>query len=169
MTRSCVISVSRDLTLSGDNVCTWLVMCPACVFLSVETYLREVKAQSLANSAGVGAIPMGQHVGDDEQALYLLLQCGHNMEEALRRRKMQVILPSDPMSLWSEDECKNFETGLRLYGKNFHQIQQYKVRTRSVGELVQFYYMWKKSARHDAFANKNRLEKKKYTLHPGTT
>lgn len=38
-----------------------------------------------------------------------------------------------------------------------------------MGELVQFYYLWKKSERHDIFANKTRLEKKKYTLHPGFT
>ena len=139
------------------------------LLLSVEAYLREVKSQCLANAAGVASIPTGCHVGDDEQALYLLLQCGHNVEEALRRRKMQVISPSDPMSLWSEEECKNFEMGLRVHGKNFHQIQLTKVRTRSVGELVQFYYMWKKSERHDLFASKNRLEKRKYTLHPGVT
>lgn len=45
----------------------------------------------------------------------------------------------------------------------------FQVRTRSVGELVQFYYLWKKSERHDIFANKARLEKKKYALHPGLT
>ena len=44
-----------------------------------------------------------------------------------------------------------------------------QVRTRSVGELVQFYYLWKKTERHDVFANKTRLEKKKYILHPGVT
>lgn len=38
-----------------------------------------------------------------------------------------------------------------------------------MGELVQFYYLWKKTERHDVFANKTRLEKKKYTLHPGVT
>lgn len=38
-----------------------------------------------------------------------------------------------------------------------------------MGELVQFYYLWKKTERHDVFANKARLEKKKYTLHPGLT
>jgi hypothetical protein len=48
-------------------------------------------------------------------------------------------------------------------------IQQQKVRTRSVGELVQFYYLWKKTERHDVFANATRLEKKKYTLHPGVS
>nr|KAG5695975.1 hypothetical protein BaRGS_023354 [Batillaria attramentaria] len=135
----------------------------------LESYLREVHAQSMMNAVGVCAIPTGTHVRDDEQALYLLLQCGHNIEEALRRRKMQAVPPSDPMSLWSEEECRNFENGLRLYGKNFYLIQQYKVRTRSVGELIQFYYLWKKTERHDVFANRNRLEKRKYTLHPGVT
>ncbi len=47
--------------------------------------------------------------------------------------------------------------------------QGQKVGTRAVGELVQFYYLWKKTERHDVFANSFRIEKKKYTLHPGTT
>lgn len=41
-----------------------------------------------------------------------------------------------------------------------------QVKTRSVGECVQFYYIWKKTERHDIFANKARLEKKKYNLNP---
>ena len=82
---------------------------------------------------------------------------------------MNVVPPADTMSLWSEEECKAFETGLRVYGKDFHSIQNQKVGTRSVGELVQFYYLWKKTERHDVFANSFRIEKKKYTLHPGTT
>lgn len=132
-------------------------------------------------------LPNGNHLRDDEQSLYLLLQCGHNMEEALRRRRLNATLPSvvaisvaatasnqlsgndTRMSLWSEEECRNFESGLRVYGKDFHAIQQSKVRTRSVSELVQFYYLWKKTERHDIFANKARLEKKKYNLHPGLT
>lgn len=132
-------------------------------------------------------LPCGNHLRDDEQSLYLLLQCGHNVDEALRRRRLNATLPpvvavaaattaSHPspgneqrMSLWSEEECRNFENGLRIYGKDFHAIQQAKVRTRSVSELVQFYYLWKKTERHDLFANKARLEKKKYSLHPGLT
>ena len=61
------------------------------------------------------------------QALFILLQCGHNVEEALRRHRMQIAPPMDEMSLWSEEECRNFESGLRTYGKNFHLIQQNKV------------------------------------------
>ncbi|GAB1601615.1 mesoderm induction early response protein 1-like isoform X4 [Argonauta hians] len=131
------------------------------------SYLQQFQAQNVQNA--VNNVPNGTHVRDDEQALYLLLQCGQNTEEALRRRKMQAVSPTDPMSLWSEEECRNFENGLRTYGKDFHLIQLNKVRTRSVGELVQFYYLWKKTERHDIFANKNRIEKKKYALHPGIT
>nr|XP_023027501.1 mesoderm induction early response protein 1-like [Leptinotarsa decemlineata] len=117
-------------------------------------------------------IPIGTQLRDDEQALYMLQQCGHNVEEGLRR--LRITVPANGAenmneSLWSEEECRNFESGVRCFGKNFHKIQQEKVRTRSVGELVQFYYLWKKSERHDIFANKARLEKKKYALHPGLT
>ncbi|XP_057324493.1 mesoderm induction early response protein 1 isoform X2 [Microplitis mediator] len=115
------------------------------------------------------SMPAGPHIRDDEQALYLLLQCGYNLDEALRRRRMNVLPPTDAISLWSEEECHNFESGLRAYGKDFHLIQKNKVRTRSVGELVQFYYLWKKTERHDIFTYKARLEKKKYALHPGIT
>ena len=132
----------------------------------VENYLS--KSQEAVQTGGVGSLPLGAHVRDDEQALYLLLQCGYSSEEALRRRRMNAIPTADTMTLWSEEECRAFELGLRLYGKDFHMIQSQKVRTRSVGELVQFYYLWKKTERHDVFANNTRLEKKKYTLHPGT-
>ncbi|CAN8003783.1 unnamed protein product, partial [Ixodes hexagonus] len=134
----------------------------------VEDYLSTAQEPS-GNAVGYGSPPVGSHTRDDEQqALYLLLQCGHNVEEALRRRRMNPALPTE-MSLWSEEECRSFESGLRLYGKDFHLIQLHKVRTRSVAELVHFYYLWKKTERHDIFASKIRLEKKKYALHPGTT
>lgn len=137
-------------------------------------YLRKVRIISHATTSSPDtvsqqllAIPTGKHLRDDEQALFLLQQCGHDIEEALRRRKIAAVPPEDLMSAWSEEECRNFETGLRLYGKNFHQIQLSKVKTRSVGEIVQFYYLWKKSERHDVFASKARLDKKKYSLNPG--
>ncbi|GFQ79378.1 mesoderm induction early response protein 1 [Trichonephila clavata] len=139
----------------------------------VEDYLRQSRQPK--NSSGVNAVPTGTHVRDDEQALFLLLQCGYNTEEALRRKRMQPLPPAvsfpfkDTMSLWSEEECRSFENGIKVYGKDFHLIQLNKVRTRSVSELVQFYYLWKKTERHDVFAAKNRIEKKKYALHPGIT
>jgi len=120
---------------------------------AVINFLRKVPGIGAANGSP----------RDDEQALHLLLQCGYNVDEALRRQQMNVVPPTDTMSLWSEEECLNFENGLRTYGKDFHLIQQNKVRTRSVGELVQFYYLWKKTERHDVFANEARADKKKHT------
>ncbi|XP_042221522.1 mesoderm induction early response protein 1-like isoform X3 [Homarus americanus] len=116
-----------------------------------------------------GASLLNNDTGCKCKALYLLLQCGYNVEEALRRHRMNPTPLASTMTLWSEEECRNFENGLKTYGKDFHLIQQNKVRTRSVGELVQFYYLWKKTERHDLFATKTRIEKKKYIVHPGTT
>lgn len=61
------------------------------------------------------------------QALYLLLQCGYNVDEALRRHRMNPTPLASTMTLWSEEECRNFENGLKTYGKDFHLIQQNKV------------------------------------------
>ncbi|KAL7289031.1 hypothetical protein TKK_0016986 [Trichogramma kaykai] len=134
-----------------------------------ENDVQEFLEHAMVPSIKFSTLPNGIHIRDDEQALYLLLQCGYNLEEALRRRRMNAIPPNESVSLWSEEECHNFESGLRSYGKDFHLIQKNKVRTRSVGELVQFYYLWKKTERHDIYTYKARLEKKKYALHPGIT
>ncbi|XP_065569255.1 mesoderm induction early response protein 1-like [Artemia franciscana] len=144
-----------------------LVWVPKMKDEEVIEYLRKVQ-KIVRESQGL-MLPEGAHIKDDEPALHLLHQCGYNVEEALRRKKMNAVPTADTMSLWSEEECRNFELGLRIYGKDFHVIQKHKVRTRSVGELIQFYYLWKKTERHDIFASKARLEKKKYALHPGTT
>lgn len=132
----------------------------------IEDYMRKICAMN--SGTGIDAVPKGKQLRDDEEALFLLQQCGHNVEEALRRRRISAQTPAHA-SVWSEEECRNFENGIKVHGKDFHLIRQQKVRTRSVGELVQFYYIWKKTERHDIFANKTRLEKKKYTLHPGHT
>ncbi|KAH8372692.1 hypothetical protein KR009_003047 [Drosophila setifemur] len=88
-------------------------------------------------------------VKDNEQALHLLVQCGYDFKEALRRKRMNVLPLSDTMSSWSEDECLKFEEGIHKFGKDFYQIRQNQVRTRTMRELVHFYYLWKKSERRD--------------------
>lgn len=96
------------------------------------SFMSENKTEEFLDRAQLpgnksSSLPGGNHVRDDEQALYLLLQCGYNLEEALRRRRMNVLPPTDAISLWSEEECHNFESGLRIYGKDFHLIQKNKV------------------------------------------
>lgn len=111
----------------------------------------------------------GDTVRDNEQALYELVKCNFNAEEALRRLRFNVKVFSEELCAWSEEECRNFEHGYRVYGKNFHLIQANKVRTRSVGECVEYYYMWKKSERHEYFTQQaTRLSRRKYNLQSGS-
>ncbi|XP_060088702.1 mesoderm induction early response protein 2 isoform X2 [Heteronotia binoei] len=107
------------------------------------------------------SLPEGEVVKDNEQALYELVKCNFNAEEALRRLRFNVKVIRDELCAWSEEECRNFEHGFRVHGKNFHLIQANKVRTRSVGECVEYYYMWKKSERYDYFAQQTRFGRKK--------
>ncbi|XP_074859017.1 mesoderm induction early response protein 1 isoform X3 [Carettochelys insculpta] len=140
-------------------------------------YLTEDKVIEFLNEAsrrtgdekGIDAIPEGSHIKDNEQALYELVKCNFDTEESLRRLRFNVKAAREELAVWTEEECRNFEQGLKAYGKDFHLIQANKVRTRSVGECVAFYYMWKKSERYDFFAQQTRFGKKKYNLHPGVT
>lgn len=45
---------------------------------------------------------------------------------------------TEELSVWTEEECRNFEQGLKAYGKDFHLIQANKVRDVShrSGELL---------------------------------
>ncbi|KMY91999.1 mesoderm induction early response protein 1 [Drosophila simulans] len=102
-----------------------------------------------APPASSGAGDQELVVKDNEQALHLLVQCGYDFKEALRRKRMNVLPLTDTMSSWSEDECLKFEEGIQRFGKDFYQIRQNQVRTRTMRELVHFYYLWKKSERRD--------------------
>ncbi|NP_955853.1 mesoderm induction early response protein 1a [Danio rerio] len=132
----------------------------------VEEFLTEASKRS-GDEAGVDAIPEGSHIKDNEQALYELFKCNFNADEALKRLKFDVKPAKEEMSVWTEEECRGFEQGLKDYGKDFSSIQANKVRTRSVEECVAFYYMWKKSERYDFFAQQIKLGKRKYSLRPG--
>ena len=61
---------------------------------------------------------------------------------------------------WSPYEISLFEAGMGHYGKDFYQIHKL-LQTKSTKEVIDFYYIWKKTERHDVFANATRMEKKK--------
>lgn len=133
----------------------------------VEEFLYRAVKRRWQETAGP-QIPEGEVVKDSEQALYELVKCNFNVEEALRRLRFNVKVIRDGLCAWSEEECRNFEHGFRVHGKNFHLIQANKVRTRSVGECVEYYYLWKKSERYDYFAQQTRLGRRKF-VSSGTT
>lgn len=132
----------------------------------VEEFLLNV--QTTRGQEGA-VFTQGATVQDNEQALYELVKCNFNAEEALRRFRFNVKVFNEELCSWSEEECRNFEHGYRVYGKNFNLIQANKVRTRSVGECVEYYYVWKKSDRHVYFTQQaTRLSRKKYILQSGS-
>ncbi|KAM5231990.1 mesoderm induction early response protein 2 isoform 1-T1 [Hipposideros larvatus] len=127
----------------------------------VEEFLYRAVKRRWHEMAG-SQLPEGETVKDSEQALYELVKCSFNVEEALRRLRFNVKVIRDGLCAWSEEECRNFEHGFRVHGKNFHLIQANKVRTRSVSECVEYYYLWKKSERYDYFSQQTRLGRRKY-------
>ncbi|XP_023650565.2 mesoderm induction early response protein 1-like isoform X2 [Paramormyrops kingsleyae] len=107
----------------------------------VVEFLAEASKRT-GEEKGVDAIPEGSHIKDNEQALYELVKCNFNTDEALRQMRFNIKAAREELSVWTEEECRNFEQGLRAYGKDFHVVQ----------------------------ANKQtRIGKRKYNLHPGVT
>nr|XP_044994858.1 mesoderm induction early response protein 3 isoform X3 [Jaculus jaculus] len=133
----------------------------------VKEYLVETSLRT-GSEKMIDRMSSGAHTRDNEQALYELLKCNHNVKEAIERYCTGKAA-QEGMTAWTEEECRGFEHALMLYGKDFHLIQKNKVRTRTVAECVAFYYMWKKSERHDHFAQQTRFGKKRYNHHPGVT
>ncbi|RXM94230.1 Mesoderm induction early response protein 1 [Acipenser ruthenus] len=99
-------------------------------------------------------------------------------------KENQKVYENDDQLLWNpefvpEDKVVEFlteaskrsgeEKGVEAVPEGCHIKDNEQVRTRSVGECVAFYYMWKKSERYDFFAQQTRLGKRKYNLHPGVT
>lgn len=56
-----------------------------------------------------------------------------------------------PAALWPQ-----------LYSRPKANLWSIQVRTRSVGECVEYYYLWKKSERYDYFAQQTRLGRRKF-------
>uniref|UniRef100_A0A2K6P4X4 MIER1 transcriptional regulator n=1 Tax=Rhinopithecus roxellana TaxID=61622 RepID=A0A2K6P4X4_RHIRO len=89
-------------------------------------FLKDASRRT-GDEKGVEAIPEGSHIKDNEQALYELVKCNFDTEEALRRLRFNVKAAREELSVWTEEECRNFEQGLKAYGKDFHLIQANKV------------------------------------------
>lgn len=57
----------------------------------------------------------------------VLLPC-EGLRESVRLKHKRWFSLTEELSVWTEEECRNFEQGLKAYGKDFHLIQANKVR-----------------------------------------
>ncbi|CAF0744591.1 unnamed protein product [Rotaria sp. Silwood1] len=104
---------------------------------------------------------------DQEIVLEVFLSTNYNIDQALDKLRLPTTNKNYFSSAtWSLTECDQFEQCFKEYGKDF---SMFKIPNRTMYELVFFYYIWKKSARHDVFVRQNRVEKRRFHLHPYVT
>ncbi|EDV22268.1 uncharacterized protein TRIADDRAFT_59334 [Trichoplax adhaerens] len=123
--------------------------------LGVVKYLSKY-CQPSPDVEGITTLPLGNHNKDDDKALFILLQNNFDVDKAINHKEHFT------------GECLS-DSRLKLCGKNFYQIRQSLLPTRSVGEIVQFYYLWKKTERYDAFTMQLNNGKRKGYFQPGVT
>ena len=52
---------------------------------------------------------------------------------------------TDVFRKWPEDDTKAFIKGIRAHGKNFFKIREEFLPERDTPDLIEFYYLWKKT------------------------
>lgn len=112
-------------------------------------YLRA--ARSMAAFAGMcdGGSPDDGCVAasrDDTtiNALDVLHDSGYDPGRALQAL-VKCPVPKGIEKKWSEEETKRFVKGIRQFGKNFFKIRKDLLPHKDTSELVEFYYLWKKT------------------------
>ncbi|XP_072389156.1 uncharacterized protein [Diabrotica undecimpunctata] len=117
------------------------------------------------------AVPGGGR--NKEYAMHLLHMCGGNIHDAmLRLMQPSPNLPTDHPLLayqycesdkWSTTETDIFHKSLLKYDKDFRNIAQ-EIRTKTVKQCVQFYYVWKKVCADEYRKLKHTRERRNHYL-----
>ncbi|KAF9093185.1 putative PHD type zinc finger protein with BAH domain-containing protein [Mortierella sp. GBA35] len=104
----------------------------------VADYMSRVKELSL---------PLPSHSADlIDRALAALQKSGFDADKALK--EMAAVQKRDfDIVDWTPKEIEAFEEGIRLYGHELFAIKK-KVETRSMKDVVRFFYQWKKTERY---------------------
>lgn len=134
---------SRDAEISAEL--RWTPGVPDCDLMM---YLRA--ARSMAAFAGMcdgGTDDCNPATRDDTtiNALELLHECNYDTGKALQALVKNPI-PKGVDKKWSDDEQKRFIRGIRKEGKDFFKIRNELLPHKEVSELVEFYYLFKKTS-----------------------
>ena len=81
-------------------------------------------------------------------ALMVLHECDYDAGKAVQTLLNTPFPPAsagDISRRWQEEDVKAFIKGLRVYGKNFFKIRVDFLPDKDTSELVEFYYLWKKT------------------------
>eukprot|EP01125_Pyxidicula_operculata_P000957 TRINITY_DN1083_c0_g1_i2.p1 TRINITY_DN1083_c0_g1~~TRINITY_DN1083_c0_g1_i2.p1 ORF type:complete len:391 (-),score=64.13 TRINITY_DN1083_c0_g1_i2:285-1457(-) len=95
-----------------------------------------------------------------EEILHILQSKGYDTqqtEEYVKKRGTGWTDRPDLFDDWSEEEISKFEEGMRLFPKRFNKISKDFVPSKCVGDIVHYYYVWRKLPRHAAWVLKNKM------------
>lgn len=136
---------SRDAEITAEL--RWTPGVPDCDLMM---YLRA--ARSMAAFAGMcdggnSTDDCNPATRDDTtiNALELLHECNYDTGRALQALVKNPI-PKGIDKKWSDDEQKRFIRGIRKEGKDFFKIRNELLPQKDVSELVEFYYLFKKTS-----------------------
>jgi len=92
-------------------------------------------------------LPIAAHSADlIDRALLELQKSGFNADKALD--EISGVQKQDfDIRDWTQKEIDAFEEGIRIYGHELFAIKK-KVETRSMKDVVRFFYQWKKTERY---------------------
>ena len=82
-----------------------------------------------------------------DKALELLTANRYDAEEALEQLQNQKRRQDLKEPELTEDEIRRFEDGVARYGSELRNVSRYVGKSQKHGEIVRFYYMWKKTER----------------------
>uniref|UniRef100_A0A1I8GYV5 Arginine-glutamic acid dipeptide repeats protein n=1 Tax=Macrostomum lignano TaxID=282301 RepID=A0A1I8GYV5_9PLAT len=111
-------------------------------------------ARSLAAFSGfcdLGSAQEGQTSADMDRTAQLAMDVLHDLDYDVRLalkvlvRNPQLGESAGPTG-WTHECVRKFQKGIRQYGKNFFRIRRELFPERRVSQLVEFYYLWKKSS-----------------------
>ncbi|UJR13367.1 hypothetical protein I4U23_000384 [Adineta vaga] len=118
--------------------------------LDLSVYLQA--ARSIAAFAGMcdrGLAEDMYEVAQRDDTTINALTILHNHDYDCKRAIQALVKCPIPKGIdrkWSDDDQKKFIKGLRQYGKNFFRIRKDLLSHKQTSELIEFYYLWKKTA-----------------------
>ena len=141
---------ANDLAEGCDKweTCTWRYK--SISDANLLTYLQA--ARSIAAFAGMcdrgNADDMYDAAQSDSTTIYaidVLHEMQYDTSKALQYLVKNPISVKTMEKKWNDEDQKKFVKGLRQYGKNFFRIRKELIPHRETSELVEYYYLWKKT------------------------
>ncbi|CAF0776010.1 unnamed protein product [Rotaria sp. Silwood1] len=117
--------------------------------IDLSMYLQA--ARSIAAFAGMcdRGLPEDMYeVAQRDDTTINALTVLHNHDYDCKRAIQALVKCPIPKGIdrkWSDDDQKKFIKGLRQYGKNFYRIRKEHLPHKETSDLVEFYYLWKKT------------------------